>query len=107
MSRLAKLRTPDAGIATCVMLSDVRDRGTGFSNSGSSADRRQSARADPDPVTAAPVRMQKRDRLIANLRRRQPVGAIDQRLQGILEPHARRAGPCLPGQRRVSVLTQR
>src|SRR4029077_10817950 len=43
-------------------------------------------------------RLQQCDRLIANLRRRQPLGTIDQRLQGILELHARRGpGPAFLG----------
>src|SRR2546421_6509430 len=41
MSRLAKApNAPTLGIATRVTLSDIRDRCTGLSNSGSSADRR-------------------------------------------------------------------
>src|SRR6267378_399199 len=52
-------------------------------------------------------RLQQRDRLIANLRRGQPVGAIDQRLQGILELHVRRSpGLALLGKDERAILTQ-
>src|SRR5712671_2366023 len=53
-------------------------------------------------------RLQRRERLIANLRRRQPIGTIDQRLQGILELHARRGpGPAFLGKDERAILTQR